>query len=171
MAKKDALTYEQARKECKALQTQLWQVRDERNAIKEKLRAVGNELKAVVQREEFDKATQLKNERESLDTRSKELSDQEIVIAGQFAAMNTAASNFFFADFAYLVKAEDLVMTRVTVVNPENHDSVTAVYSDSANTVCLTLSGKHFESEAWHLGEWAVQHGFYTHYNEVKVSV
>jgi hypothetical protein len=88
------------------------------------------------------------------------------------AAAQTHHHALFLADTSAPHNAEESVricMARVIDPLTGSYDSVT--YVDSGDTVQLSLSGKNFESEAYHISSWAVEHGFVLRSTEKTISL
>jgi polyribonucleotide nucleotidyltransferase len=55
---------------------------------------------------------------------------------------------------------EKVSVSLVRVINPATSNYISAPYFEGSDNVSISLDGKSFDSEAWHVSEWASQHGF-----------
>ena len=80
----------------------------------------------------------------------------------------------YFARFGDKHFQEQLTVSRIVVADPATGQTDSATYFDSGATVLLRLGDERhqqFESEAYHVSEWAAEHGYLTKTFSVEVSI
>lgn len=168
-AKAAAVEYEAALVSFKAAK----QARDKGLEVMEQTRReleeVRRELTKAVSGEDFDKAAELKQKREALERMVSREARGLLEKAVQDAAK--ALAGVYFEKHGEHRLTSTVTVTRVAVVNPETHHSAEVTYLDSSDSVSLSLDGKSFDSEAWHLESWATEKGFLIYANKVSVEV
>jgi hypothetical protein len=121
-------------------------------------KALENELREAVRGENYARAAVLKKARDEADAL---VSRQRLAqLATELRAAVDEAGELFFQMNAHYVAPATVSVHRVLVVDPIKGVCDEAVYLDSDTTIQLTVGPKHFESEAYHVGEWALEHGF-----------
>ncbi len=147
--------------------------RDEGAGRASELRGTLSELRsaitAAVRDEDFAKAGELKTRRDELEALVSRGAMAKLAKAVSAAA--DALTAVYFNEHPEHVRTTKVTLTRVTVVNPATNHSTNVVYTDSGDTVNLSLDGRSFDSEAYHLGSWALEHGYLVHTNQVDVQV
>lgn len=133
------------------------------------LEDVRRQLKQAVDGEDFAKATELKTKREVLERMVSREAKAQLEKAVQDAAGTLSA--VYFEKHGQYKLTSTVTVTRVTVVNPETHNSAETVYLESEENVSISLDGQSFDAEAWHLGSWALENGFLIYTNKVSVDV
>lgn len=59
----------------------------------------------------------------------------------------------------------------VKVTNPKTGQEAIASFDDSSDTVEILYNGFHFESEAYHLDNWALSNGYIIKFVQVDVEI
>jgi hypothetical protein len=133
------------------------------------LQSVRNQIAGAVRSEDFAKASELKTRRDELEAA---VSREAIAkLAKAVSDASDALTAIYFKENPGHLTAGSLTVTRVTVVNPETNNSADAIYTDAGDTVDLSLDGRSFSSEGYHLSTWAIDAGFLVHVNSVEVRV
>jgi hypothetical protein len=123
-------------------------------------------------RQDYTAAQAHKDTIAQLEREGEEVSVQLKTVSELHAEAQTHHHALFLADTSAPHNAEESVRVCLArVIDPltGSYDSVT--YVDSSDTVQLSLSGKHFESEAYHISSWAVEHGFVLRFTEKTISL
>lgn len=86
-------------------------------------------------------------------------------------AARTRYTELFLADeTAPYNQPEEFQFTRKQVINPVTMNFTSVVYTDSSDTVSLSLDGQYFESEAYHIEGWAAERGFVMRKDEATLT-
>jgi hypothetical protein len=126
------------------------------------------EMQLAAHAENYERAATLKKERDALPViTGQKLKDFALVAQAAYEKM----TELFFAANPEFKEPGEVTLTRVVVVDPATMRRDEAIYVDSSHTIQLHVAGKHFESEAYHLGEWALEHGFMCEHISVDVKV
>ena len=134
------------------------------------LRIADADLKAAVRKEDYAGAAKLKESRDTLDCQLKDCRANLRSLGTALSEAVQRASELYFKQHGTGF-AEEVSVTRAYVVDPQSGDSSDIVYTDSSRTVSMSVAGKSFDSEAYHLGDWALENGFYIHYVKETVLV
>jgi len=131
-------------------------------------RSLEKRLKLAIAVEDFEEAARLKAMRESDVDKS-----QVDQAAKAMHAAYQQACDAYQAEFprAFDSAREVGTVTRVVVINPRTHLGDSAVYLQPEATIQLNVDDVYFESEAWHVGEWAATHGFVVKHTTLSIHI
>jgi hypothetical protein len=118
-------------------------------------------LRVAVREENYTEAERLKNLRDNGEQVVGKLRAAETVARTAFGEALQDTEELFFADKGDF--AEQVRLCRVVVADPATGASDSRVYTDSSESIQLRLGderNQQFESEAYHVGEWAAQYGY-----------
>ncbi|PNG50069.1 hypothetical protein WDL1P1_00065 (plasmid) [Variovorax sp. WDL1] len=129
-------------------------------------------LRVAVRDEKYAEAERLKNLRDNGEQVIGQLRATETAARTAFGEALQDAENLFFADQGDF--SEQVRLCRVVVADPVTGATDSEVYTDSSETIQLRLGderNQQFESEAYHVSEWAAQHGYFVKVFETNVPV
>ena len=118
--------------------------------------------------EKFEEAAKLKRERDALESES----DTKVTELREAASQAQATlTRLYFEAYPVHLTPTSVTVTRVVVVDPFSGRSVEEVYTDASDNICFSLRDKSFDSEAYHIGEWALEHGFLVNWFKKDIEV
>jgi hypothetical protein len=168
MAKTKPKTYAEAAVLMEAARKRYDEANDDNVARQRRLSEIKSSLRKAVADEDFAAATALKTERDTLTAAESANREKIRTLASEFSEANKIATDLYFKENGAGLES-DVIVRKVVVVDPRTGNNTEAVYTDSSDNVSLSLSGKSFDSEAYHIGEWAAHEGFLARWTEVKV--
>lgn len=115
--------------------------------------------------EHLNKQEELQTEIDRLDAMLKPL------VLLRNAAQARYAELFLADPHASYNQTETVTVSMIRVIDPTNGNYESATYLESCDTVQVSLSGKYFESEAYHLGSWAEENGFIVRASKTEIEL
>jgi hypothetical protein len=133
------------------------------------LRKLQREIKQAVAVEDYATAARLKAETQQLDPASRNLVLRRL--AEEVSSLYSAMSTQFREEFPAYFAPRTIEVTSVVVVNPKDGSQDQAQYFDAGDSIQLRVGSASFDSEAHHVGSWAVENGLLAYEETVSVKL
>jgi uncharacterized protein YcbX len=141
------------------------------DVVRADIRSAKDAMARAVKTEDFVAAQTAKEQREQLERRLGELVNLRGALQEAVQAATDAATEHFFSEKVGASLTNEVSVTRVVALNPATGEFAEATYLEGSTTIQLRLDEEQFESEAWHVGEWAAAHGFLVKHFVAAVTV
>lgn len=140
-------------------------------AMRSKIESARELLAGLVKSEKFEDAQYAKEQRNALESSLAALLETKKRILEEVATATSAAAGHYFTADKSLSQPSEVTVSRVVVVDPLTGDHDDALYLSGDVTIQLRVNGRSFESEAWHVEEWASANDFLVKHFRVTTAV